>query len=76
MRMARRRGHRNHRLPIGEYAVALPQPLTVYLDESLKRYPVVYAAAGTPNSALPITFQELQEITAGIPCQVSEEADL
>lgn len=55
---------------------ALPQPLMVYLDKSLERYPVVYAAAGTPNSALPITFQELQEITGGVPCQVSEEAGL
>lgn len=43
----------------------------IYLDESLKRYPVVYAAAGTPNSALPITYDELMEITHGQPCNVS-----
>jgi len=43
----------------------------VYLDESLKRYDVVYTAAGTFNSALPITYGELMEITGGIPCNVS-----
>ena len=45
--------------------------LPIYLDESLKRYEVVYAAAGTSNSALPITYAELMEITDGKPCDVS-----
>ena len=39
----------------------------IYLDDSLKRYDVVYTAAGTPNSALPITYEELMEITGGRP---------
>ncbi|HAA09499.1 MAG: YbaK/EbsC family protein [Syntrophomonadaceae bacterium] len=43
----------------------------IYLDDSLKRYDVVYTAAGTPNSALPITYEELMEITGGRPCNVS-----
>ncbi|MGR6836875.1 YbaK/EbsC family protein [Syntrophomonas erecta] len=50
---------------------ALATPVPIYLDESLKRYDIVYAAAGTANTALPITYQELQRITGGIPCQVS-----
>ncbi|MEN6461672.1 MAG: YbaK/EbsC family protein [Syntrophomonas sp.] len=50
---------------------ALKNPVSVYLDESLKRYDVVYAAAGTGNTALPITYDELQEITNGQPCDVS-----
>lgn len=50
---------------------ALCTEMDIYLDESLKRYDVVYAAAGTANTALPITFEELQEITGGRPCQVS-----
>jgi prolyl-tRNA editing enzyme YbaK/EbsC (Cys-tRNA(Pro) deacylase) len=50
---------------------ALRTEIDIYLDESLKRYDVVYAAAGTANTALPITFEELQEITGGRPCQVS-----
>ena len=43
----------------------------IYLDDSLKRYDVVYTAAGTPISALPITYEELMEITGGRPCNVS-----
>lgn len=55
---------------------ALPRPVPVYLDESLKRYDVVYAAAGTPNSALPITFDQLRKITRGIPCRVSLDSKM
>jgi prolyl-tRNA editing enzyme YbaK/EbsC (Cys-tRNA(Pro) deacylase) len=50
---------------------ALKSPVPVYLDESLKRYEVVYAAAGTANTAVPITYQQLMEITGGRACQVS-----
>lgn len=50
---------------------ALAHEVPIYLDESLLRYDVVYAAAGTANTALPITFTELQAITAGRPCKVS-----
>ncbi len=50
---------------------ALKQEVPVFLDESLRRYDVVYAAAGTGNTALPISFEELCRITGGQPCQVS-----
>ncbi|NLV22979.1 MAG: YbaK/EbsC family protein [Syntrophomonadaceae bacterium] len=50
---------------------ALTNEVPIYLDESLLRYDVVYAAAGTANTALPITFKELQEITGGQPCKFS-----
>jgi prolyl-tRNA editing enzyme YbaK/EbsC (Cys-tRNA(Pro) deacylase) len=50
---------------------ALKNQVAIYLDDSLKRYDVVYAAAGTGNTALPITYDELQEITNGQPCKVS-----
>jgi len=43
----------------------LKQPLRILLDASMDRFPVVYAAAGTANSALPITLPELAQITAG-----------
>ena len=45
-------------------------PIPVFLDESLKRFDVVYAAAGTARSALPISYSELMEITRGRPCSV------
>jgi len=48
----------------------LSAPIPIYLDESLKRFDVVYAAAGTANSALPISYEELMEITKGSPCSV------
>lgn len=51
---------------------ALKQDIPIYLDESLKRYQVVYAAAGTGNTALPITYQELLNITNGCPCNVCQ----
>lgn len=50
---------------------ALKQQVPIYLDESLLRYDLVYAAAGTANTALPISFQELAEITGGQACKVS-----
>ena len=37
---------------------ALQRQVPIYLDESLLRYELVYAAAGTANTALPISFQE------------------
>ncbi|NLI90970.1 MAG: YbaK/EbsC family protein [Peptococcaceae bacterium] len=40
-------------------------PLPVYLDISLQDYPFVYPAAGSPNSAVKMTPDELQEITDG-----------
>lgn len=51
---------------------ALKTNIPVFLDESLKRYQVVYAAAGTPHTAVPVTYQQLARITTGQPCQVTE----
>jgi prolyl-tRNA editing enzyme YbaK/EbsC (Cys-tRNA(Pro) deacylase) len=44
---------------------ALPDNITVYLDESLKRYEAVYPAAGTANSAVRFTIEELVTATKG-----------
>lgn len=43
----------------------LKQDVPVYLDRSMERFDVVYIAAGTPSSALPITLEQLQHITGG-----------
>lgn len=37
----------------------LPEVIRVYLDESLKAYDIVYPAAGTENSAVRVTPEEL-----------------
>lgn len=53
--------------PVGGVCpLALETKVDIYLDQSLERFDVVYAAAGTPNSALPITLDQLQTITQGI----------
>lgn len=44
---------------------AMKTEVPVYLDESLQRYDVVYAAAGSANTALPITYAQLAQITGG-----------
>ncbi len=50
---------------------ALRQEVPIYLDESLKRYDIVYAAAGTGHTALPISYEELMRITSGQACRFS-----
>lgn len=37
--------------------------VTIYLDESLKRFEVVYPACGSSNSAVKLTLAQLEEIT-------------
>ena len=44
---------------------ALPEGVRVFLDESLKRYDVVYPAAGAPNNAVQLTPDELAAVTGG-----------
>ena len=48
--------------PGGVSPVGLLTPLPVYVDKSLYQYDVVYAAAGTANSALPVSPARLQEV--------------
>ncbi len=40
---------------------ALPTGVPVYLDESLRRFNIVYPAAGTRNSAVKLTISELEK---------------
>lgn len=52
--------------PIGGVcALNLKTPMRILLDTSLARFPVVYSAAGSANSALPVTLEELRQITGG-----------
>ncbi len=37
----------------------------IFLDNSMKRFDVVYTSAGTPHSLLPISFGQLQLVTGG-----------
>lgn len=53
---------------------ALPEEIEVYLDESLKRYDEVYPAAGTGNSAVKFTIQELEKATKGSWVHVTQDS--
>lgn len=41
----------------------LPETVTVYLDESLKRFPTVFPACGSRNSAIEVSLSELETFT-------------
>lgn len=56
--------------PGGVCPFALEKPLPILIDVSMERFPVVYAAAGTPNSAVPVDVSGLLEITGGQLCDV------
>lgn len=59
--------------PVGGVCpLALATTPDIYLDKSLERFDVVYAAAGTPFSALPITLDQLQMITKGSIVELSQ----
>lgn len=51
--------------PGGVCPFAVKTPLPVIIDKSLERFSIVYAAAGSANSAVPVTVERLVEITKG-----------
>ena len=57
--------------PGGVCPFALPQRLRILVDVSMKRFPVVYIAAGSPHSAAPVTVDQLLAITGGELCDLS-----
>lgn len=57
--------------PIGGVApVGHPRPLRTLVDEALAAHRVLWAAAGTPHSVFPTTYDELIRLTGGIPAHV------
>jgi prolyl-tRNA editing enzyme YbaK/EbsC (Cys-tRNA(Pro) deacylase) len=56
--------------PGGVCPFLLPEGLRVLVDASMRRFPVVYAAAGNEHSAVPVTVDQLLEITGGIEVAV------
>ena len=43
---------------------AVKEGVTVYLDESLKRFQTVFPACGSSNSAIELTLEELEKYSA------------
>jgi len=52
-------------MPGGVCPFMLPENLPLFLDTSLQRFPVVYAAAGNNHSAVPVTAAQLEQLTGG-----------
>ncbi|MEU4624397.1 YbaK/EbsC family protein [Actinoplanes sp. NPDC023801] len=48
-----------------------PKPVRTLVDVDLEQYPVVWAAAGVPQSIFPITYAELVRVTSGTPAEVA-----
>jgi prolyl-tRNA editing enzyme YbaK/EbsC (Cys-tRNA(Pro) deacylase) len=59
--------------PIGGVApVGHPRPIRTVLDESLGRFSVIWAAAGTPNAVFPTSLGELASLTGGVIAEVGQ----
>ncbi len=54
--------------------VGHPTPLPVLVDETLLRYEVVYAAAGTPHAVFAIAPRDLERVTGGVVADIAEPA--
>lgn len=48
-----------------------PSPLPTIVDTALQQHERIWAAAGSPNSVFPTTFDELVRITGGRPAEVA-----
>ncbi len=42
----------------------------IYIDSGLSHYPVIYPAAGTSASGVPVTFDQLRTITNATQCDI------
>ena len=45
----------------------------LFIDKGLSKYPVVYPAAGTDSSGVPISFEKLKSITGAMVCDVIKD---
>ncbi|MCC8075291.1 MAG: YbaK/EbsC family protein [Clostridiales bacterium] len=52
--------------PGGVCPFAIRQGVAVYLDESLKRFDIVYPAAGSGNSAIGLNLTELEQYSGAV----------
>jgi prolyl-tRNA editing enzyme YbaK/EbsC (Cys-tRNA(Pro) deacylase) len=58
--------------PIGGVApVAHPAPLRTVVDRHLGTFAVLWAAAGTPHTVFPTTYDELLRLTGGTPADIA-----
>ena len=55
--------------------VSLPPGLAVYLDRSLRRFDIIYPAAGETSNMFSTTFDELTALTGGKEADLSRDGD-
>ncbi|TVZ90364.1 YbaK/EbsC family protein [Streptomyces sp. BK340] len=48
-----------------------PAPLRTVVDIALAEHPLVWAAAGTPHTVMPLSYDELLRVTGGTPAKVN-----
>jgi len=51
----------------------IEKSVPIFLDRSMQRFEVVYTSAGTPHSLLPVSPQQLPEITGGTFADLEKE---
>ncbi|KAA0078921.1 YbaK/EbsC family protein [Mycolicibacterium sp. P9-64] len=54
----------------GVAPVGHPRRLRTVVDESLAQYEVIWTAAGTADSVMPLTYDQLLSVTEGVAVQV------
>jgi prolyl-tRNA editing enzyme YbaK/EbsC (Cys-tRNA(Pro) deacylase) len=47
-----------------------PARLRTVVDQSLVKYPVIWTAAGTPDSVMSMTYEQLLKVTEGVAARV------
>lgn len=47
-----------------------PAPLRTVVDQTLASYPVIWTAAGTADSVMPLTYEQLLTLTGGVALAV------
>lgn len=51
-----------------------PAPIRTVVDAALREYDTIWSAGGTPNTVVPLTFETLLRVTAGIASVVAAHA--
>ena len=51
----------------------IDKSISIFIDRSMQRFDKVYSAAGTAHSYLPITVEQLQEVTGGKVVDMEKE---
>lgn len=57
----------------GVAPVGHPSPVPTVIDETLADHPQIWTAAGTPHAVVPMTFQQLRDLTGGRTIRIAHD---